>query len=261
MLQHDDMLSGIHADYIRAGADVITTNTFAATRFVLAAAGFGADFAAIVRASVAAAHRARERCDRPVAIAGSISCLPPAFDVAAYPPPHAEQAAYAELANLLAELDVDLLALEMMEDTVHARRACEAVRAVGLPFWIGVSARRRADGALVAYDFPATPLDDVLAALDGYAPAVINVMHTPADDVSAALGAVRRRWPGAIGAYPEIGDGTQATLGPAAFAARAEAWLDAGARVLGGCCGTQPAHVSALRALLDGQSASSGFQP
>src|SRR5690606_23309937 len=86
-LAHFDTLVDIHADYIVAGADVITANTFATSRFVLDAAGFGRDFAAINRASVAAAQRARDRCARGVAIAGSISCLPPGFDVAGYPAP------------------------------------------------------------------------------------------------------------------------------------------------------------------------------
>src|SRR5690606_21341130 len=96
-----DTLVDIHSDYIDAGADVITTSTFATTRFVLEAAGFGAEFAAINRASVRAAMRARERSGRSVLVAGSVSCFPPGFDAAAYPPPAEERAAYAELANLL----------------------------------------------------------------------------------------------------------------------------------------------------------------
>src|SRR5690606_32829557 len=91
-LAHFDTLIDIHADYIEAGADVVTTNTFATARFVLDAAGLGGEFAAINRASVEAARRARDRCGRPVLIAGSISCFPPGFDVAAYPPPDAERA-------------------------------------------------------------------------------------------------------------------------------------------------------------------------
>lgn len=260
-LVHFDTLVDIHTDYIDAGADVVTTNTFATTRFVLEAAGLGAGFAAINRASVEAAQRARERTGRDVLIAGSISCFPPGFDVAGYPPPDEERAAYAELATLLAELGVDLLALEMMEDGVHARRACEAVQATGLPFWLGVSARRRPDGTLAAYDFPDTALDGVLDALVGFGPDVVNVMHTPPDDVAPALAAVRARWNGPIGAYPEIAERGTAPLEPGELAARAEAWLRAGARVLGGCCGTEPRHVRALRALLDRHSASSGFQP
>jgi len=261
-LAHADTLIDIHADYIEAGADVITTNTFATARFVLDAAGFGGEFDAINRASVEAAKRARERCGRPVLIAGSVSCFPPGFDAAAYPPPETERAAYAELASLLAELGVDLLVLEMMEDTVHARRACEAVRAVGLPFWLGVSVRRRADGTLAAYDFPQTPFDAVLDALLGYSPAAVNVMHTPPEDVEPALAALRSRWPGTVGAYPEIaGDGPGAEpLSPAELASRAEAWLRAGARVLGGCCGTRPAHVRALREMLARRSAAGRVQ-
>src|SRR5690606_31483967 len=141
-----------------------------------------------------------------------------------------------------------------------------AVRSVGLPFWLGVSARRRADGALVAYDFPDTALDDVLAALLDYSPAVVHVMHTPVDDVSAALTAVSSRWTGAIGAYPEIAEDNAAgrprgPLTPAGLAARAEEWLRAGVHVLGGCCGTEPEHVRALRTLLERHSNGSGFQP
>lgn len=265
-LTHFDVLVDIHADYIDAGADVVTANTFATSRFVLEAAGLGEELVAINRASVAAAKQARERAGRDVAIAGSISCFPPAFDVARYPPPRDERAGYEELASLLAELGVDLLVLEMMEDETHARRACDAVRAVGLPFWLGVSARRRVDGALVAYDFPDTAFDDVLAALLDYSPAVVNVMHTPVDDVSAALDAVRLRWTCAIGAYPEIADEDAAgrprePLTPAQLAARAEDWLRAGVRVLGGCCGTEPRHVRALRALLERHSNGNGFQP
>ena len=260
-LAHFDTLVGIHSDYIDAGADVITTNTFATTRFVLEAAGLGAAFDAINRASVEAAMRARERSGRDVLVAGSISCFPPAFDVARYPRPVDERAAYAELASLLAELGVDLLVLEMMEDDVHAARACDAARAAGLPFWIGASARRRPDGTLAAYDFTETPLDRVVDALVGFEPDVINVMHTPPDDVAAALAAVRARWSGPIGAYPEIGEPGTTPLAPDELAARAEAWLRTGLRVLGGCCGTEPGHVRALRALLDRHSTASGFQP
>src|SRR5687768_13471301 len=84
-LTHYDLLRAIHADYIAAGADVVTTSTFATTRFVLDAAGRARDFAAVNERAVSAAREARDECGREVAIAGSISCLPPRFDVHAYP--------------------------------------------------------------------------------------------------------------------------------------------------------------------------------
>src|SRR5690606_1239198 len=131
---------------LRAGAEVVTTNTFGTNRFVLEAAGFGDRFEQINRAAVAAAQRARDVAGSDALIAGSISCLPPGFDVNAYPSPAAELDGYRELATLLADAGVDLLTLEMMEDLEHARLACEAAQETGLPFWLGVSVRLAADG-------------------------------------------------------------------------------------------------------------------
>jgi len=261
-LTHPELLREIHADYIDAGADVITTNTFAATRFVLDAAGLGQRAAEIARRAVAAAREARAASGRDVAIAGSISCLPPRFEPRAYPDARAESAAYRELAVVLAAEGVDLIALEMLEDREHAARACEAALATGLPVWLGVSCRLGADGALVAFDFPETPLSALLDALLPFAPDAVNVMHSPPDAIAPALAAVGARWPGVRGAYPELekgmtgiagtrdyGDAT--TLAPRELAELARAWLAAGARIVGGCCGATPAHIRALRALLD----------
>jgi homocysteine S-methyltransferase len=254
-LSHARLLEEIHADYLRAGAEVITANTFGTNRFVLTAAGYGDRFEAANRAAFEAARRARDAVRPTAAIAGSISCLPPGFDPARYPDPATESAAYLELATLLAHLGVDLLVLEMMEDVEHASRACEAVRHVGLPFWIGVSARFDASGRrLVAYDFPETPLAEVLDALLPFAPAAVNVMHTPVDAVSAALDEVAQKWDGYRGAYPEIDHASspaarEAT--PHRLAELASKWIAAGVRILGGCCGTTPAHIAAVRKVLD----------
>jgi S-methylmethionine-dependent homocysteine/selenocysteine methylase len=252
---HGELLEGVHADYIRAGADVITTNTFASARFVLEAAGVGDRFEAINARAVEAALRARDRAGRDLAVAGSISCLPPRFDTSAYPDLAAEEAAYRELATLLARCGVDLIVLEMMQETRHAPLACAAAADTGLPVWLGVSCRRAERGSgLVAYDLPAVRFADVLDALLPYEPAVVNVMHTPPDDVGAALAEIARHWSGPTGAYPELlrcADATGgAALTPAELSARAGDWIGAGVQVLGGCCGARPAHIRALRSLL-----------
>jgi S-methylmethionine-dependent homocysteine/selenocysteine methylase len=125
-LTHYDLLRESHADYIEAGAAVITTNTFGTSRFVLAAAGHEEQFAAINRRAVDAARAARDASGRDVVIAGSMSCLPPHFDAHAYPDAMAESAAYRELADTLAAAGVDVLLLEMMQETRHAPRTpCE----------------------------------------------------------------------------------------------------------------------------------------
>jgi homocysteine S-methyltransferase len=251
-----DLLVQVHCDYIAAGAEVITTNTFGTTRFVLEGAGRGAEFAAINHAALAAAKEARERCNADVAVAGSISCLPPQFDKpAAYPPPGPERAAYAELADLFAAEGVDLLALEMLQDSEHAALACEAARATGLPFWLGVSCRLAPDGkTLVAFDYPDERMERVLDALLAYEPVVVNIMHSPPSAVAPAIELVRERWDGFVGVYPEIDSAgkTAPAVIPRAFATLAAGWIEQGARLVGGCCGTTPEHIRALKALVAG---------
>jgi homocysteine S-methyltransferase len=250
-LSHYALLRAIHADYIAAGADVITTNTFATTRFVLEAAGLGDDFAAINAQAVVAAREARDMSGRDVGVAGSISCLPPRFDVHAYPDERTERAAYLELAETLAEAGVDFFLLEMLQETRHAPLACEAARSVGLPVWLGVSCRLGAGNVLVGFDFPLVPLADCLATLLAFAPTAVAVMHSPATAVDAALREIRAHWSGPVGAYPEIGDGSAnaQALSSAELAAHARGWLASGAQIIGGCCGTTPEHIRSLAQL------------
>ena len=251
---HERLLTEIHADFIRAGAEVITANTFGTTRFLLESAGRGDEFRAINERAVRAAFEARDTTGADVAIAGSISCMPPGLDTGAYPDPATETAAYVELAELLAELGVDLLLLEMMEDDEHSGRACEAAAAVGLPWWLGLSCRFGRDGdSLVGFDFFDLPVEVPLQALLKHEPAVVTVMHTPPAAIEPALAAMRARWDGPVGAYPVLDeDGPDAAvqppiLAPEALASLAAGWIGAGARVLGGCCGATPEHIRALR--------------
>jgi len=247
---HAHMLRDIHLDYVRAGADVITTNTFGTTRFLLDAAGLDGQFEQINERALNAALDARKIAASDVAIAGSMSCLPPSFDTAGYPDLKTELAAYVELADYLADNGADLIVLEMMQETVHAPLACEAARQTGLPVWLGLSCRLDERRRCVGYDFPAIPMSETLDALLGFKPDAVAVMHSPPVAVEPALSELRQRWPGVVGAYPEIGG--DAAFSMERWTALARSWADMGARILGGCCGTSPAHIRALRDMLAG---------
>jgi len=248
---HAELLRDIHLDYIDAGADVITTNTFGTTRFVLEAAGLGADFERINQQALWAALEARERSGRDVSIAGSISCLPPRFDVNAYPDHDTELAAYIELAQLLADNGADMLVLEMMQETQHAVRAAEAAKRTGLPLWLGLSCRMNAAGELVGYDFPQQAFAATLETLAALEPDAINIMHSPPGTILPALAAARQSWHGVLGAYPEITSQLAAGGAEAVpddnWIELCAGWRDAGAQILGGCCGTTPDQLRALR--------------
>ena len=256
---HLDLLIEIHLDYIRAGADIITANTFATSRFVLASAGLDAHFDEINRSSIDAVRQASKSTDRDLRVAASLSCLPPAFDADAYPPPDAEYRAYSELVACFVDNDVDLILLEMMQDTEHSALACRAVSMSGLPFWIGVSCRTHSrDGRLVTFDNPRQSFVDVLDAVLPFNPEGVAIMHSPVDAIGPAIEELGRHWAGAVGAYGEIPyaqDPTAADdkgIAPDEYAAAANKWLAQGAVLLGGCCGTMPAHIAALKALVDG---------
>ena len=250
---HPRLVREVHEDYIAAGAEVIVTNTFGTTRFLLEAAGIGDEFEAVNRGAVRLAMEARDASGKDIAIAGSISNLPPDMDPANFPPPEAELAGLQELAALLADCGVDLIALEMLQDTRHAARAMEAALSTGLPVWLGVSCRRRQAGdGLVSFDLPQMDFARPLDALIPMGPSVVNIMHSEIDAVAEAIAMVRERWSGPLGVYPEIGEFEPPNwrkdddVAPARYVEHARDWVRLGARLIGGCCGTTPDHIAAL---------------
>jgi methionine synthase I (cobalamin-dependent) len=126
---HPDQLRSIHEDYIRAGADIVTANTFASARHLLERAGIGERTAELNRLAVRlareAAARAGDEVGRMIAVAGSLSTMrpvgkgtdqrDPSVDLAAIP----WAANLREAAELQAEAGADLLLLEMMSDLEH----------------------------------------------------------------------------------------------------------------------------------------------
>jgi methionine synthase I (cobalamin-dependent) len=120
-LENIEILEGVHRDYIAAGADIITANTYASSRLMLEPAGYADRFEEINRTAVAAAHRARDACDREdVLVAGSLSHMCPMTadsaspDLARRPPTEVMREAFQELAFLLRDAGCDLILLEMM---------------------------------------------------------------------------------------------------------------------------------------------------
>ncbi len=250
---HPEVVRAVHEDYIAAGAEVIITNTFGTTRFLLEPAGLGREFENINRNAVRLAIQARDASGRDIAIAGSISNLPPGMDAANYPDPDIELTGLRELATVLADSGVDIIALEMMQDTRHAARAMQAALETGLPVWLGVSCRQRAGGnGLVSFNLPnidfARPLDTLIPM----GPSVVNIMHSDVGAVPRAIAMVRERWTGPIGVYPEVGKSTPPTWSfdidatPERLVEHARRWTDGGVLLVGGCCGTTPAHIAAL---------------
>jgi homocysteine S-methyltransferase len=256
MLEHGAAVRQVHADYIRAGADVIITNSFATGRHALEPAGFGAEVAEINRRAVTLAREAREEAaDRPVSIAGSICSWVP-VEESGWRAPDRLAASLGEQADLLAEAGVDLIALEMCQSAAETHLSLAAAQATGLPVWLGTSCRRRegAGGLLTTHDEGSDPdFEALVADLAGRGPAVMTVMHSPIQDTADGLAAVKRHWSGPLGAYPESGYFVMPNwqfvdiVAPQDLLAEARQWVAAGAQLIGGCCGLGPDHIRALK--------------
>jgi S-methylmethionine-dependent homocysteine/selenocysteine methylase len=253
LVTHPETVREVHEDYIRAGADVVITNTFPTSRHVLEPAGLGERFRELNELAVELAKQARENAgEKPVYLAGSISTFSPRDDDALQPREAEARANYREQAEVLAEAGVDLIALEMLRDVSQAGYAVEGAVETGLPVWCGFSCRRSEDGTVVLWDEESTPLAVALEEVPLSGVSVVNVMHTLVVDTPAALAQVARSWDGLLGAYPHAGrfvmPNWQFTdqISPRRFADEALRWLDAGALAIGGCCGIGPDHIKVL---------------
>jgi S-methylmethionine-dependent homocysteine/selenocysteine methylase len=270
-LSHPEAVQRVHEEYIRAGAQVIIANTYAASRAALEPAGLGDVVAEVNRSAMQAALAAREAAaSRPVAVAGSMSsfCMiamdttalgsaldGPAADDPRFPGP----ADYREQASLLADAGADLIALEMISARGYGSAAVQAARETGLPVWLGLSPLRLPDGSLGT--FPelgdGEALDDLLTALAEPGLAAVTIMHADPELTLDAIELVSRHYAGPIGVYQETGDWTPPNwvfsgLTPQEYLAEAITWADHGARLIGGCCGTGPEHIAQLAAHIGG---------
>jgi homocysteine S-methyltransferase len=257
-LTHPQVCRDIHADYIRAGADVIIANTFSAGRHMLAPAGFGDQVAKINRQAVAMALEAREgAADHPVAVAGSLCEWVPASG-SPWSQTDKLSEALGEQADILAQAGVDFLTLEMCQRKDHSLIAYEAAARTGLPIWCGLSCRSEVPGGdLRGFDSDADEdFEALVRAVADRGPAVMTIMHSPIADTAAGLDLLRQYFHGPIGAYPESGYFTMPNwhfvdvIAPDDLVREAKGWIALGAQLLGGCCGLNPDHIRALKEAL-----------
>ena len=255
ILSNPDVVRAAHVDYIKAGAEVIITNTFSSARHMLALTHYADQVEAVNSRAVALAKEAVEQAAaQPVAVAGSICEWVHADSGWASLAKLRES--LAEQAELLAEAGVDLLTIEMGQRPVETSMAIEVALSTGLPVWAGLSCKRDpATGQLGGFDRPGRDrFDEVLAGVVSQPVGVISVMHSEIGDTVAGIDAVRRQWSGPLGVYPESGHFKmpnwqfEAIIAPNALVEESKRWVERGVTMVGGCCGLSVPHIEALRA-------------
>jgi S-methylmethionine-dependent homocysteine/selenocysteine methylase len=249
-LEHPNLVRDIHEDYIRAGADVIITNTYPTSRAPLEAAGYGDKVVQANRAAVELALEARDRAaDRPVVIAGSMSIWGHGEWFQDGVIDRAELLnEYREQATILAQSGVDLIVLEMFSS--RWPEGFVAAVETGLDVWLGFWVDLDDAGAPIAYQAK-RPLQDELHDLLAPGVAAVTIMHSELGPVLPGLEVIAREWDGPRGAYPHVGDFERPRwvfhdITPEAMADEAQRWVDQGSQLVGGCCGIRPGHIKAI---------------
>jgi S-methylmethionine-dependent homocysteine/selenocysteine methylase len=242
-----EVVAAIHRDYAAAGATVHTSNTFRTRRRAV-----GDRWEELARLAVRLARTgAAGAAGAPSGhrVAGSIApledCYRPDLSRGA-----ASRDEHAELARVLADAGVDILLCETFAHSKEAAVAVEEAVRTGVETWVSLTAGP--DASLMT---PQAMRDAARACADNGA-RVVLVDCTPATKTMAYVEALASAGV-SFGAYANAGDvgdaigwGADGGTGPARYAKLARAWVDAGATVIGGCCGTGPAHIESLARML-----------
>ena len=260
---HPQLVRDVHRSYIDAGADIITVNTYAATRHALTNGGMEKNFTSWNKLAVQLARETLDasEVDRNILIAGSVSNFGHFKDQYTD-----KQLApnFRDQAEILIENGVDFIILESLgAKTSTIVTALNAISEFGVPIWVAVSCAEDHDSGQLFLGIEESRIDshrplahqelgEAIDTIMDTAGSALLVMHSTVDTTLPALQLMQSHYDGLRGAYPNAGYWLRPEwafvdqISPQNYLERARKWLDTGARIVGGCCGIGPDHIAAL---------------
>ncbi len=254
-LTNPEQVARIHRDYLEAGAELIETNTFGANRYKLGKHGLEGKVTEINRAGVELAKQVIADSGREAYLAGSVGPLGVRLKPFGRVKAEEARAAFGEQIKALADEGVDVIQMETFSDQMELLEALAAAREAAPDLPVICHMTFGQDDRTVLGDLPsqvARQLSeagaDVIGVNCGGGPQqlsrILQAMHqaVPAATLSAMPNA----------GFPEsVGERMMYPATEEYFADYALTFKAIGAKMIGGCCGTTPAHIAAMRAALD----------
>lgn len=248
-----ELVKKVHVDYIRAGADIITTNTFRTQEWTFAKVGLADETERINKLAVEAAIEAREEANaqRPIYIAGCITTLEDCYRPDLSPSDEILKTEHGKQAKLLAKNPIDFFMLETFNNVREAYLAADAVWQTGKNF--AISFVLNADSNLLSGE----SLQEVIEKIEPLEPIAFLVNCIQPALATRALKKMKTLTQLPLGAYangdgdPDGEFGWQFTGSHKIrdYADHCVEWKNLGATIIGGCCGTTPEYTEAYSRL------------
>ncbi|MEL6769023.1 MAG: homocysteine S-methyltransferase family protein [Pseudomonadota bacterium] len=262
MMDEPQLVVDVHREFIEAGAEIITLNTYAATPRRLLRNGYGDITETLHTEAVRIARAAQEAAGRSVQVAGCLSPVVQSYRAEKVPAYGEALAEFRHLSALQAP-HVDLIIAETMTSIGEGLAATVAARETGLPCWTAFTVDDT-DGTLLR---SGEPVAAAFAAAKAAGASALLLNCSRPEAITAGLEAATKALPDLglpIGAYAngfvsiaaldsdrsvDVLEARQ-DLSPADYAAHAMRWVELGATIVGGCCEVGPAHIAAIAAEL-----------
>jgi S-methylmethionine-dependent homocysteine/selenocysteine methylase len=289
---HPFTVRKMHEDYIKAGVDIITTNTYSSARHNYEPVGLADQIYELNLRAVVLAQEARDRvATKPVYIGGSISNFgawteedfttwtasgqlrgrTTSFGMRMHGVMTEGQVRrnLQEQVEILADAGVDFIIAEATGGFLQRKWVLEAAASVGLPFWAGYKCHVSEEEDVVRTGYESEML--LAEELDKLLPIggdVVTIFHSEIQDTYKAIPVVKAKWSGPVAAYPEAGrrdyvydladPGAVNQYSPQEWVQVAQQWVSQGVQVIGGCCGMGLEYIQVLQGQLPDSLPSTG---
>ena len=264
MREEPEIVQGLHEEYLRAGASVLTLNTYAVTRGRFRRLSSETEFVPMQNQAIKLAQAARDAVGKEASLAG---CLPP---LSGSYRPHlvADQQSMLSEYREIVEIEaphVDVFLCETMSTAAEGRAAAIAACESGKPVWVAWTLAEKPAEDGTARLRSGETVAEAIAALDGLPVSALMFNCCPPEMMTlgmASLAADGRAFGGHANGFTPIPDeyvpgttvdmlSSRKDLGPEVYADQAMGWVGQGATIVGGCCEVGPAHIIELARRLE----------